>query len=130
MTALVLDIWRSFRAIPLWVQVWIVVILVPVNLATVAFWAEPGGVLIALLALGGMAPNLYFMAVERGVSKVMSIPHLVVWIPLLVIITPKMGTGSSYATFLLILFIVDAISIGFDIKDTWAWLKGDRGIAD
>lgn len=34
---LFLDIWRSYRALSLWVQIWVNVILVPVNIASLAF---------------------------------------------------------------------------------------------
>jgi hypothetical protein len=59
----------------------------------------------------------------------MALSHLVLWIPLLVIIAPKMGGGSGFAIYLSVLFAVDAISICFDLKDSWQWFKGDRGVA-
>lgn len=129
MKTVLLDIWQSFRSLPHWVQIWVGVILVPVNLASVFFWSAPGGALIAILAVGGMTPNAVLMFVERGFSKAMALSHLVFWIPLLIIIAPEMGGGSVFTGFLAVLFVVDAISVCFDLKDSWQWLKGDRAVA-
>jgi hypothetical protein len=126
--SLLLDIWNSYRSLPTWVQIWVAFILVPVNLMSILFWQEPNGALIAVLAIGGMAPNVILMVVERGFSKAMAISHLVLWVPLLFVIVPKMGIGSSFAMYLALLFWIDAISICFDIKDSWQWLNGDREV--
>lgn len=128
MKKILLDIWHSFRALPAWVRIWVGLILVPVNLVAVVFWPEPGGVLIAILAVGGMTPNAVLMFVERGFSKAMALSHLLLWIPLLVIIAPKMGGGSAFAIYLSILFVVDIVSVCLDTKDSWEWFKGDRQV--
>ncbi len=127
MKSLLWDIWLSFRSLPSWVQFWVGCILVPVNLFTLIFWQHPdSGLLIAALAVGGMLPNIGIMIAERGFAKSMAIPHLLLWIPLLFIIAPKMGVQSVFSTFLLVLFVVDAISIVFDINDTREWFKSRR----
>lgn len=129
---MILDIWRSFMRIPRWVLIWIVVILVPINVAPLLFWAEPYGILIAVLAIGGMLPNMFIMAKERGVSRMMSIPHVVVWTPLVILLVWVLATQelSSGATLVFgALLIVDVISLAFDFVDTAKWWKGDREIA-
>lgn len=118
--------------IPRWVLIWIVVILVPINIAPIVFWAEPYGILITILAIGGMLPNMFIMAKERGVSRMMSIPHVVVWTPLVILLAWVLATQelSSGATLLFgALLIVDVISLAFDFVDTAKWWKGDREIA-
>lgn len=128
---MILDIWRSFRALPLWVQLWIAVVLVPANLAALAFWGQPGAALIALLAIGGMAPNVGILFYERGFSKLMSLPHIVLWTPLCGLILAQLSGGASgaYATFLMVLLAIDLISLGFDYPDFVKWLRGDRAVA-
>jgi len=129
---LILDIWRSFRALPLWVQFWVVVILVPVNLASLMFAYETMGALIAALAIGGMLPNLLIMVFDRGLSKAMALPHLAIWIPLvafLIWFVQSPWVSGSYLTYLWLLLIVDGLSLAFDIPDAWKWLRGDRAIA-
>ena len=123
------DIWRSFRSLPLWVQIWVGIILVPVNMATIVLITEPCCWLIPVLAIGGMTPNLFLMFYERGFSKAMALSHLVLWIPLLVILAYEIKTNSIFANYLMILFTIDAISIVFDLKDSRDWLKGDRNVA-
>ena len=36
------DIWNDFRTLPLWVQIWVTVVLVPVNFVPLAFLDQPG----------------------------------------------------------------------------------------
>ncbi len=127
MKSLITDIWQSFRSLPDWVQFWVGCILVPANLFAIIFWQHPdSGLLIAALAVGGMLPNIGIMIAERGFAKSMAIPHLFFWIPLLFIIAPKMGTHSVFGVYLIILFVIDTISIVFDINDTREWFKSRR----
>jgi len=130
---MILDIWRSFRRLPLWVQIWVALILVPVNMATLLFWSEPLGIWVAALAVGGMLPNLVIMAVERGFSKAMALPHILIWTPLMVLVTALLDDPALISecnwTFLGVLLLVDAVSLGFDIPDGWKWWKGDRKVA-
>lgn len=129
MKSVLLDIWGSFRSLPLWVQVWVGLILVPVNMATIVLITEPGSYLIPILAIGGMMPNAILMFVERGFSKAMALSHVVLWIPLLVVLGLDISAGSVFANYLMVLFVVDFISICFDVKDSKDWFKGDRGVA-
>ncbi len=129
MKSILLDIWRSFRAMPLWVQLWVAVVLVPVNMATAVLILAHGCLLVPVLAIGGMIPNAVLMFVERGFSKAMALSHVVLWIPLLVILAMEIKANSVFSNYLMVLFIVDAISICFDLKDSRDWHKGDRKIA-
>lgn len=129
---MIADIWASFRRMPTWVQIWVAVILVPVNTAALAFWTAPHGVLVACLAVGGMAPNLLVMVKERGFSKTMTWSHLFIWTPLVAILIwllMQVGLPDGYARFLWLLLAVDVISLGFDYPDALKWLRGDRSVA-
>ena len=127
---IIVDIWASFRAMPGWVQLWVALILVPVNMASLLFLDAPRGALIAVLANIGYLLNLPVMLLDRGFSKRMALPHLVPWtllVALLVFARPEaMG---SYAAYLWVLLIVDAVSLLFDYPDALKWLRGDRGVA-
>ncbi|WP_299350173.1 hypothetical protein [uncultured Shimia sp.] len=85
------EIWASFRRMPGWVQLWVALVLMPVNLMPLVFWANgaPFWGLFALLAVGGMALNLPILLVERGFSKAMAFPHILLWTPLVI------GLGQS-----------------------------------
>lgn len=127
---MVRDIWQSFRALPLWVRVWVAGILVPVNIVALAFL--PQAPLVAGLAVGGMALNVPIMAVERGFSRAMAFPHLLCWIPLVAVIAGLLVSGDlppALATYLWALLAVDLLSLAFDLRDALGWLRGDRAVA-
>ncbi len=125
-----LDIWRSYRGLPLWVQIWVVGILVPVNSAAIFFVFQPSGIWIAILAIGAMLPNIGIMLYERGLSKMMALPHLLPWSLLVLWLLLAMPEGSAaYRGYLWILLAVNAISLGFDYPDALKWWRGDRAIS-
>lgn len=128
--SLIKDIWGSFLAIPLWVKLWMILILVPINTVALLFIDQPFGKLIASLAILGMAFNMIPMIAERGFGKAMAIPHVILWIPLLFIVMMKalpVATG-PYWKFLVALVVIDIVSLVFDIPDSIKWLKGDRAV--
>jgi len=127
---LFLDIWNSFRAIPGWVQFWMVFLLMPINMASLFFLSEPMGLLVAFLANIGMLLNLPVLIKERGLSKLMSGPHLIPWTILVILILFKRPeTDGVYDLYLTVLLITNIISLVFDYPDFLKWIKGDRAIA-
>ncbi len=128
---IVMDIWNSFRATPLWVQLWMVLILMPINIVGLFLLDQPMAPWIAGLAVFGMLPNVVIMYKERGMSKLMALPHLLPWTVLIVIIVfarPE-GGSSIYEAYLNSLLVVNTISLLFDYPDTIKWFKDDRAIA-
>ncbi len=121
------DIWMSFRNLPLWVQIWMVFFLIPVNLAPLAFVDQPQGALIAALSVTGMALNIPIIRAARGMTKAMALPHLICWVPLVAIIIMLLTDGTAlspeYTRFLLLLLVVDLISLAFDLNDSIVWLR-------
>jgi hypothetical protein len=130
---MIVEIWHSFRRMPLWVQFWVLVILAPANLLPLAFVSESYGVWVAALSVGGMLPNLPIMLMERGLSKRMALPHLLIWTPLIVLIGWLLLSGpvlsDGFRSMLIVLLIVDLVSLAFDYVDAWKWKQGDRAIA-
>lgn len=127
---IVLDIFTSFRAMPIWVQIWVVVILVPVNMASLLFLFEPNAMLIAFLANIAMMMNLPVMIKDRGFSKMMALPHLIPWTILIAILlfAPPVAEG-NYAIYLKLLLVTNIISLLFDFPDAVKWKRGDRAAA-
>lgn len=130
---MVVEVWKSFRRMPLWVQFWVLVILAPVNLMPLAFFSEPYGMWVAILSVGGMLPNLPIMLMERGLSKRMALPHLVIWTPLVILIgwllLSDQVLSEGFRTMLIALLIVDLVSLAFDYVDAVKWWSGDRHVA-
>lgn len=127
---MLLEIWKSFRSMPTWVQIWVGILLVPINLFSLAFVTQPSGIWIAVLAIGAMAINVPIMFVERGFTKTMALPHILPWTYLVVwlIVARPVGT-EAYGTYLLILLITDITSLGFDYPDTINWFRERRKAA-
>ncbi len=130
---MVMAILRSFFALPVWVQVWVVFILVPMNMAGLVFVDHPVGFWSAVLGILGMAPNVVIILVQRGFSKMMALPHLLPWtvlvIYLLIVMTGPGAPGGLLAAFAWGLIIVDTISLAFDYRDAVHWWRGDRAVA-
>lgn len=125
--SLIQELWASYRRQPGWVQLWVALILVPVNAASLLFIDQPMGWLIALLANIGMLLNLPVMVITRGFTNAMAVPHLVPWTALVVllIVASPPATG-LYAWYLWVLLVVDAISLAFDYPDSLAWWRQRR----
>jgi hypothetical protein len=130
---MVIDIWQSFRRMPLWVQYWVLLILAPMNLMPLAFVSEPHGMWVAVLSVGGMLPNLPIMLMERGLSKRMALPHVVIWTPLVLLIgwllLSDQVLSDGFRWMLIALLLVDLLSLAFDYVDAWKWKLGDRDVA-
>ena len=83
----------GFPRLPRWVQFWLACILVPVNLISIVFVGEPGGWIVAVLAIGGIALNAVVLAVTRELGREMAFAHLILWPPLIVVIIWLLGSG-------------------------------------
>ena len=134
-----LDVWRSFRATPLWVQVWVLVLLAPANLLSFGLYGATQNPVAAWAALS-MAfvclVNTTMALYERGISKATSIPHLLPWLPLQVYLGDWIfNRGAALAqspeirTFAIALFAINGISLAFDVLESVRWLRGQRDIA-
>ncbi len=131
--AYLLDIWKSFRALPLWVQIWVAGILVPVNSAGLLFLDSFEGQVAAVLGIGAMLANTVLLLVQRGFSKAMALPHIIPWTGLVVwigfVLASTDGPEGSLRVFLIVLLVVDVVSLGFDYLDMMKWFRGDRAVA-
>ncbi|WP_152544583.1 hypothetical protein [Actibacterium mucosum] len=93
---------------------------------------QPWGWTVTGLAIGGMLPNLVIMGAERGLSKLMALPHLIMWTPLVAYLAYLLSTGaanSGYGALLWAVLIINVISLAFDFPDFVKWRRGDRAIA-
>lgn len=63
-----------------------------------------------------------------GFTRILGLSHVLVWTPLLVYLwrcTPAAGAGSVITTWLLLLFVSNAISVVIDYVDVARFLFGD-----
>lgn len=132
MNARLSDCHRSFLAVPRWVQVWVGAVLVPVNALPFFFLDTPTGRAAAAAAVFVVFTNLPIMLIMRGMSRLMAVPHLIAWLPLLPYLTARLAFGQSLLLpellLALALLVVNAVSVAFDTLDTWRWICGQRDI--
>ena len=125
-----LSIWRSFRGLPLWVQLWVLVLVVA-NVAAIAFLDTAIGLWTAAAIVFVGVVNLPIVYVQRGFSRLLSLTHFV-WLPLVVFIAFRL-TGDDVISdreygFGLVVLVVNLISLAFDVLESYRWLRGEREV--
>ncbi|MEO6103710.1 MAG: hypothetical protein ABIP44_08745 [Pseudoxanthomonas sp.] len=132
MTSRLQDCGRSLRALPRWVQVWIGGFLIPVNTLPFFMLDTPTGKAAALAAIFVVLTNVPIMLQQRGMSRLMSVPHLIAWVPLLGYLGARVLFGPDMSGIELLLAIalilINGASLVFDTLDSWRWLCGARDI--
>ena len=127
-----LTIWQSYRSLPSWVQVWVGLILIPVNVLPFFFLPQNWAIWGSVAALFVVITNVPIMWFEQGMSRLMSIPHLLAWIPLHGVLIMTLANDAALtqtvAAVIWLLLIVNTISLLFDLLDSWRWLKGERDV--
>ena len=128
-----LGIWHSFRNLPLWLQGWALLILMPLNAASLLLLDSFTGMATALALLVVLTVNLSLMWLHGGMNKDMSLVHLLAWIPLeLALLGQLAGLWGDDAltftqwSFTVAVVMTNAVSLFFDIVDAWCWAQGDR----
>lgn len=127
------DCGRSFLALPVWTRLWVVVVLIPVNTAPFFFLDTPTGRAAAVAATFVVITNVPIMLRERVMSRLMSMPHLIAWVPLLPYLIARLWlrppSTQAEALLALALIGINGVSLVFDTVDTWRWLCGQRSIS-
>lgn len=125
------DIAEQIQSLPLLMLVWLR-LLGALNLSSVFFIRR----IQARWVLGAMlfvAATNVPMFLSMGLVKLGSIPHLVVWIPLVVWLAGQLRTGkvdirSTFGVWCFAVMLVDLVSVVFDLRDGAQYLLGDRGL--
>jgi len=121
--------WKSFRSLPPWVQIWVGLILVPVNAASFFMLSFPAAQYTAIAAVVVILTNGPLMIVYCGMNRSLSIPHLIAWIPLEIALVMRLWgseTDPVETYYALLVLVVNGISLVFDVIDSWRWLRGER----
>lgn len=126
----------SWMKIKTWVKIWLIA-LNAVFLAAFFYWpAEFSQVTLA--AYFATAPILFaLMIIQRGLTRLLGIAHLIPWIPLLAYVGLRIsgdyaGRQITYQdsaglfTYAIVLFAIVAVCLAFDAYDLARWLRGDR----
>ncbi|MEL7453245.1 MAG: hypothetical protein AAGJ50_07740 [Pseudomonadota bacterium] len=127
------DIYTSFRRLSVPTQIWMMLVLAPANFLSLALVDGPLGLVIPLLSMLGFIPNLGIAWAQNGFSSAMALPHLIFWVPQVLILgaylaqTPANSSLAhiAYAS----IFVVNSISLLFDIRETTKWFSGQTSVA-
>ena len=130
------DFFGGMKKLPFWVFIWVNFILGPVASApfVLVFFDQHPVIVCGLLGtLFAVPPNAIILYRQRGVSKLLSVPHLA-WFPFVAYqlywLTYKGLTTTDGIPFYYALAAVTVLgtSLVFDVKDAVQWLAGDREI--
>lgn len=126
------QLWMSFRRLPLWVQVWMALVLVPVNLLSFLVLEYQTAQMVALAAVLALGSNMLLLYRYEGFSRAMALPHLVFWGPLQILLLMRVfqtpAPDSGEVLFICLVLLVNGISLIFDLLDTWRWWQGERQV--
>lgn len=135
MSARLIQVWTSFRHLPSWVQLWLGIILVPANAASLLLLDTPSGTWAAWAGLFVIATNIPIMLRDRGMSRLMALPHLLAWVPLHLALVVRLNGGvasiplsAAEQAFAIMILIINGVSLTFDVTDTWRWCRGERSV--
>lgn len=123
---------KSYFSLPIWVIIWISVFLVPANFAGFLFLETVSGFWIALLGAGAIILNLGFVWANGGFSKVLCIPHVLFWTPLVVLLLYRLvnvETAAPEHWLTAAVFLINGTSLFFDFYDLKQWRNGNRQVA-
>ena len=124
---------QSFFSLPRWVIVWVLLVLIPVNTASFALFGAPSGQWAAIAWIFVMVVNTGTLFYYGGVTKSMSIPHLVAWVPLEIFLLMRLAGGEMEPAgaefgYAVLLAVINGISLVFDGYDSYRWLRGEREV--
>ncbi len=126
------QLWESISGLPTWVKIWLM-ILATTNMMSFAFLDTETGfwTAIAFTIIGLL--NMPMMFAQAGLTRLLSFPHFV-WLPLLVYLYPRLigphaiAHSNPECVLALSVFVVNGISLMFDILESYRWLRGRREI--
>ncbi len=105
----------------IWVPIWVMLLMV-VNVTSIAFWGEP---LARLIFFIFMISAILMMALysQFGFEKILGMGHFL-WIPLLLYGLPTLSSADGlFQGYLIIWSLFTLISLAFDIRDVWKYFK-------
>ena len=128
----------AFLRLPLWVQVWVVVLGLVV-ISCVAFLHTTEGRWAAVALLVVLVGNGILLWRDRGLSRAMGLPHLLAWLPLMIYLSarlltdgrgPKMVYAEQPALYVwtLTYLCTITVSVMFDVADVARWMLGDNNL--
>ena len=112
---------------PPWIPVW-VLWLVAVNTASLGFLEHRVGQTVAA-SFAIVAPWMVGQAQFHGFTRLLGLPHLVIWTPLLLFLIREramLAPGSRVRQWVTALMLTIGLSLVLDTLDVARWVMGER----
>lgn len=104
-------------------------VLLPANSLRLFLLQYPGARMVAIAAVLALGSNMLLMYGYAGFTRLMALPHLLVWGPLQVMLPMYLMASTPTADevmYISLILAVNGISLLFDALDSWRWLQGER----
>ena len=115
----------DFSQQPLWVQIWVNFLGI-VNFAAIFYLRQSKLAAIVLVAIILAAIGLIYLHSQYGYVRLLGLPHIVLWTPMLVYFWKEMPklAPSRLLTYLRVLTTTNFISLLFDYVDVARYFLG------
>lgn len=129
----VVRIATSIRLLPLWARLWIVLVVVPVNAAGFFMLHTASGWAITIAALFVLTSNAALLWHRAGTSRLLSIPQLIAWVPLLGLLVARLVGGwgpdnleAQEWALAVMAVMATTVTLFFGVVESWRWWHGER----
>ena len=127
----IVEVRQQFLSLPIGIVLW-VRWLGLANLSGVVFWRRRQARWV-LAAMAFIILTNGPMLLALGLVKALSIPHLVVWLPLTAYLAMELRSGrvehgKPFGIWCLVVMLTNLISVVFDLRDGAEYLLGDHAI--
>lgn len=116
---------------PQWVQIWLNILLfgafiMPFGLLVFKETRILGLVFLAVTFLGAF--TIVALYDIQGYTRILGLPHLIIWIPAAILILRKLRTPLRMIPrgILIVILVTISISLVFDVYDVARYILGDR----
>jgi hypothetical protein len=124
------ETWAQANSLPIGMLIWIRMLAV-VNIASV-FWLrhiQARWILAAIVFI--IAINMPMLRAGTGLIKLLGVPHVIVWVPLIIYLAVQFRSGAlDFQTRLgkwcVAVMMTNLVSVVFDIRDGFQYWMGDR----
>lgn len=112
------ELWRGFMAMPLWVKLWMAVMVVSNGIMPLYFF-EHVVAQVTFLSIFIAGPLAYFIVKSVGFNKFLGFMHAP-WIPMVYLQAHTLittDTSGMFATWLMASLLISVVSLVLDIMD-------------
>ena len=119
---------RGLLKMPLWIQLW-VGLLVVLNMIVPLFFLGQieARIIVGVFLVAGML--MFALTGIFGFKRILGLGHFV-WFPLLAYLIPRLGAigvSERFGLYLRLLVLTNAVSLLMDVADVIRYARGERG---